>query len=308
MKKSQIDEFLTYLEVERRYSKQTIKAYASDLDQFQGFLDSTDPTDLADLTYTDIRLFIAYLHEQGIQRTSVARKLSSLRTFFKYSLRKGWIEHNPMELVHYSSKRDRLPDFFYEAEIDQILQLARQSKLANPKRNLAIIELLYATGMRVAELVGLEDYQVDFQNQIIRVRGKGDKERIVPVGDAAIEALTNYCQEERPKLLALGADPDLSHHLFLSDKGQALSEDQVRRILNLLSQEGGNKLKIHPHKFRHTFASHLMNHGADMRSVQELLGHEDLSSTQIYTHITKDNLKKAYMQAFPRARRLSEED
>lgn len=291
--------FVAYLTNERRYSNATVTAYQRDLEQFDAFITSTAPTEIDQISYQDIRLFIAHLTELENSRTTIARKLSSLRSFFKYALRQGWTDSDPTALVQYDVKKQHLPDFFYEDEMQAIIDTARNSESEFKLRDVAIIETFYATGMRVSELTGLTFRQIDESIQIIRVLGKGDKERLVPIGDSAMAAIIDYKTTLRPQLVS-GVSGDT---VFLSHKGKELTTPQVHDILNKVIEEGALNLTIHPHKLRHTFATHLLNNGADLRSVQELLGHEDLSSTQIYTHVTKDKLREQYMNVFPRAKR-----
>lgn len=295
--------FLRYLESERRYSKETVKAYRTDLIEFFNFLQNSGDTRIESLTYRDMRLYLAHLNERQLARSTIARKLSSLRSFFKFAVREEWLSQNPMELIQFNQRDQRLPEFFYENEMEAILNAAAASQKPNALRNLAIIELLYATGMRVSELTSLTIERVNLDLQVVRVIGKGDKERMIPVGDQASQTLQLYLQAQRPKLAALSKA--VSNTVFLSDKGEVMNADQIRYILQRIIDEGALHLTIHPHKLRHTFATHLLNHGADMRSVQELLGHENLSSTQIYTHVTKDKLRQAYLNAHPRAKRKS---
>lgn len=305
--KEYIDKFIMYLKNERRYSEKTVIAYQKDLLEFYAFIQSSGEVDIKALTYQDLRLFVAHLNERQLARTTVARKLSSLRSFFKYGLEQGWVESNPMELVNYSVKKQRLPDFFYEDEMEQIFEAIRDSKSPMQAMDSAIVELLYATGMRVSELCDLELSQIDFNLSMARVIGKGEKERIVPIGDVAMKSLNHYIETLRPELVAKAKEAD-RQLVFLSKSGKPFSSTLVRKELNAIVEEAGLKLSIHPHKLRHTFATHLLNNGADMRSVQELLGHQDLSSTQIYTHVTKDRLRSAYMDVFPRAKRITEEE
>lgn len=301
-----IAEFLNYVQFQRQYSPNTVKAYRADLEDFYQFLKNSGDTAIDQIVYQDIRLYIAHLTDSGYARNSIGRKLSSLRAFFKYAQRKQWINQDPMELVDFQVGQKPLPEFFYEDEINQLLQGAKQSNHPLALRNRAILELLYATGMRVSELTSLTYQQIDFQVQIIRVIGKGNKERIVPFGDQAAEALSTYTDQLRPQLVS----DENSELVFLSKKGKRLTTLQVNQILDELVEEASLNLSIHPHKLRHTFATHLLNNGADMRSVQELLGHADLSSTQIYTHVTKNRLRTEYMDLFPRAKRsdYSEEE
>lgn len=308
--KAKITSFVSYLLNERQYSALTIQAYQHDIEEFERFLLSSGGLNFESIAYQDVRLFLAYLTEKQLSRTTIARKLSSLRSFFKYAIQQKWIESNPMELIQYNSKKQRLPDFFYESEINTIIQAAERDVHPSAIRNVAILELLYATGMRVSECCQLKLSQIDFNIQMIRVIGKGNKERIVPVGDQAIAAISAYQEELRENLMSLIPNSPYSDYLFLSDKGKPLTAAQVRAILNRIVEYQGSNLKIHPHKLRHTFATHLLNNGADMRSVQELLGHVDLSSTQIYTHVTKDKLRQTYLEVHPRAKRQTktEED
>lgn len=301
--KEKIDLFVLYLRNERRYSELTIQAYQRDLKEFEDFLLKSGGLQFDQIGYQDVRLFVAFLTERQLSRTTIARKLSSLRSFFKYALQRNWTAVNPLELIQYKSKKQRLPEFFYENEINSILDAAEQDEHPSALRNIALLELLYATGMRVSECCELTLQQIDFTLQIIRVIGKGNKERIVPVGDQAIRAIRQYQMELREELLNKIPKSPYSKYLFLSDKGKPLTAAQVRTILNRLVEKHGLNLSIHPHKLRHTFATHLLNNGADMRSVQELLGHVDLSSTQIYTHVTKDKLKETYLKVHPRAKR-----
>lgn len=298
-----VSAFISYLLNERRYSDLTIRAYQRDLKEFEDFLMSSGGVTFTEIVYQDVRLYVAFLTEKELSRTTIARKLSSLRSFFKYAVQQQWTDQNPMELIQYHSKKQRLPDFFYESEINSIIEAAQLDDHPSNKRNVAILELLYATGLRVSECCQLKTSQIDFNIQMIRVIGKGNKERIVPVGDQAMIALSEYQSNLREQLLNKIPNSPYSDYFFLSDKGKPLTAAQVRSILNQIVEKHGLNLKIHPHKLRHTFATHLLNNGADMRSVQELLGHVDLSSTQIYTHVTKDKLRQTYLQVHPRAKR-----
>ncbi|WP_124057361.1 tyrosine recombinase XerC [Vaginisenegalia massiliensis] len=304
----ELNQFIHYLADERRYSNETVQAYQRDLDEFVQFIRLSQATPLAEISYQDMRLYLAHLNERGLAPNSISRKLSALRSFFRYCLKQSYIEANPMELIQFRPKEQRLPEFFYEKEVDQLLKAAANPAIPYPLRNRAIVEILYATGMRVSECCQLRLEQVNLTVQLIRVVGKGQKERIVPLGDAAVFAIQAYLDQERPDLCAKKDLSLSSDRVFLSDKGQELQPAQIRRLLNRIVKEAGLNIAIHPHKMRHTFATHLLNHGADMRSVQELLGHADLSSTQIYTHVTKDRLRKSYLAAHPRAHRQTKED
>lgn len=303
-----IKHFLNYIKYERRYSEQTIRAYERDLNEFNDYLKGSGQVELSELSYYDLRLYLAHLNERQLARTSVARKLSSLRSFFKYAISEGWATSNPMELIQYSVNRSRLPNFFYPAEMQEIFKAIDQSQSETKALYSALMELLYATGMRVSEISELKLDQIDFSVALIRVIGKGQKERIVPVGDQALVSLAKYIKGLRQETLEENNLNETYPYVFISKRGKQLSPSIIRKILPQIMDEAGLKLSIHPHKLRHTFATHLLNNGADMRSVQELLGHEDLSSTQIYTHVTKDKLRETYMKVFPRAERKSKEE
>lgn len=306
---AKIDNFIQYLANERRYSDHTCQAYERDLNELKEFLDQSGGFEFDQLAYQDMRLFLASLHERQLSQTTIARKLSSLRSFFKYAIQNSWIDQDPTELISYRVSQKHLPDFLYEGEIEDLIEAARKDTHPNHLRNFALIELMYSTGMRVSEVCGLKIEEIEMDLQIARVRGKGNKERIVPIGDPAVHAVQVYLNELRPQLLALNqTDPGSDSILFLSDKGRPITPAQIRSILERIIDQQGLNLKVHPHKIRHSYATHLLANGADMRSVQELLGHENLSSTQIYTHITNDQMRKQYLQAHPRARRRNKEE
>lgn len=298
-----IDLFIQYLINERRYSPETARAYDNDLKEFADFIEITGETSYDAITYQDIRYFIGHLSERNLSRRTIARKLSSLRAFYKYLTRMGWIESNPMNLVQFSVKENVLPDFFYEDELNQLLDAVAHSTSSQQPLQRAVLETLYATGMRVSELSNLALDQVEFDWGIIRVIGKGNKERIVPLGDIASEALQTYIHGMRQE-----TNIQQLPNVFVSVTGKVLSPTTIRKLLDTIVEESGLNLSIHPHKLRHSLATHLLNNGADLRSVQELLGHEDLSSTQIYTHVTKDKLRQQYLNVFPRANRQTKEE
>ncbi|MBR7927143.1 tyrosine recombinase XerC [Aerococcaceae bacterium zg-ZUI334] len=298
-----IESFIDYLTNERRYSDHTVTAYRKDLYDFYQFLEQTGDTSIHLIDYQDMRLYLARMNELQLSSNTIARKLSSLRSFFKYAMREDAIDYNPLELIHYKSKKQRLPEFFYEEEMTQLLDTAYQLDTDTIVRDRAILELLYGSGLRVSELCHLQLKQVNQSVQMIRVIGKGNKERIVPMSDSANAAIKLYVKEWRPRYLT----QDNIGHLFITEKGQPLRSEQVRKILESLKQAAGLHVSMYPHKLRHTFATHLLNNGADMRSVQEMLGHENLSSTQIYTHLSTQQMRETYLNAHPRAKRKTKE-
>lgn len=293
---STLSSFIRYVQLEKNFSQHTVKEYENDLREFFTFLESEGVTSLDEVEYIHARLFVSKLYDEKKARTTISRKISSIRSFFKFANREFNLDDAPFRSLYHPKKEERLPNFFYEEELSVLFE---RNHGDDPKslRNMAILELLYATGMRVSELVSIEMKQIDFSYQIIRIMGKGRKERIVPFGSYACDALIIYIEEARPKLMKKAEH----EKLFVNMRGGELTDRGVRHILNEMIENASLHTKIHPHMLRHTFATHLLNSGADLRTVQELLGHANLSSTQVYTHVTKDALRKIYMNAHPRA-------
>jgi len=282
-----LDKFLSYLEIEKNYSPHTILNYRIDLEDFLNFIGQTP---IEKVEYLFLRRFLAQLRAKRYRPRTLTRKLSSLRSFFKFLHREGFVKENPAVLLM-SPKLDKpLPKFLSENEIAKLIE-APSLKNISGKRDRAILETLYSTGMRVSELVGLNINDVDLIGNITKVSGKGKKERLIPIGDKALDAIRDYLQGRKQKLNAL----------FLNKNGTRLSDRSVRNIVNKHIMAVSLTQNISPHVMRHSFATHLLNRGADLRSVQELLGHVNLSTTQIYTHVTTDRLKEVYNKAHPRA-------
>jgi len=332
--------FLATLRIEKSASDHTIRSYQLDLEQFGAWLVSggnnalvvggrrsgrtrphleepPDPgpaptlADLAGVNHLRIREFLAFLQKQEFSRRSVARKLSCLRSFYKYLCRLDLLQSNPVAGVRSPKLERKLPVFLEEPDLTRLLSMPDRTTPLG-LRDKALLELLYATGIRVSELVGLNLTTLDLSEGWVIVYGKGRKERAVPVGSEAIAAVGLYLQQGRPHLhqrgplahqeLPMGRQP-----LFLNKLGTRLSDRSVRRTLDGYIGKMALLLHVTPHALRHTFATHLLNHGADLRSVQDMLGHASLSTTQIYTHVTKRRLREEYLQAHPRqakARRL----
>ena len=297
--KNEMQDFLTYLKVERRYSPETIHAYERDIQNLYDYLTEVPIKSWNDVTVVDVRIYLGVLHRENYNRSSISRFLSSLRSFYHFLVERGVVETNPFASVSYKKGKMRLPEFFYEDEIEKFIDSIDGNQSLD-QRNKALVEVLYATGMRVSELTNLTLAQLDLENSIILVIGKGSKERYVPIGDFARTALETFLEEGRKDLMA----KERKDHsfVFVNHLGDPLTTNGVRYILEKLIQESGLTLKIHPHMLRHTFATHLLNNGADMRTVQELLGHVSLSSTQIYTHVTKEALQQNYQLYFPRSK------
>ncbi|MDH5696428.1 MAG: tyrosine recombinase, partial [Dehalococcoidia bacterium] len=259
-----------------------------------GSLDEVDRSALRD--------YMAYLMEQGLVKASIARKLSAIRSFYRYLVREKVVPASPAATTSSPKLDRRLPSFLTIAEVERLLK-APDLSTPQGQRDRALLELLYASGLRVSELAHLDLKQINFDTNEIRVWGKGSKERMVLMGKPAAEALTNYLSQGRPKLLG----EKRSSALFLNRYGQRLIERRVQRILQQYAKRAGLEKRVHPHMLRHTFATHLLNGGADLRVVQELLGHARLSSTQIYTHVTKGQARKVYLSAHPMAREKDDE-
>ncbi|MEK4148392.1 tyrosine recombinase XerC [Robertmurraya sp. FSL W8-0741] len=290
--------FLQYLQVEKNYSQYTIEYYHGDLLDFRLFMSEQSITEFEQVEYSDVRLFLTKLFNQKLSRKSVARKISSLRSFYKFLLREKLASQNPFAGVSIPKVDKRLPNFFYEEELAILFQAC---DISDPigQRNRAILELLYATGIRVSECCSIHLQDIDMELSTLLVHGKGRKDRYVPFGSFAEVALERYITEGRKAIMQQNKQ---SHDVLLVNfRGGPLTTRGLRTVLNKIVEQSSLNSKIHPHKLRHSFATHLLNNGADMRTVQELLGHENLSSTQIYTHVTKDYLKKTYMEHHPRA-------
>lgn len=291
-----IQRFTDYLRLERQYSEETILNYQHDLKDFLSFLSETGDTDFLKVTYRDVRIYVSELYDKNYKRTTMQRKMSSLRTFYRYLLQNKQIDENPFEYVVMKKNEKRLPQFFYEKEMDALFQ-ATEGDTPLLIRDRALLETLYASGMRVSECVGLQLSDIDFYGQFFLVHGKGNKERFAPFNHHTLNALRKYLDEARPQLMK-----EKQHStVFVNSKGDSLTARGVRYILNQIIKRSSLNANIHPHELRHTFATHLLNHGADMRTVQELLGHVDLSSTQIYAHVTKESLQTTYRHFHPRA-------
>ncbi|OGX39473.1 MAG: tyrosine recombinase XerC [Omnitrophica WOR_2 bacterium RIFCSPLOWO2_12_FULL_50_9] len=282
-----IDKFISYLEIEKNYSRHTLLNYRIDLIELGSFI-AEIPWERVD--YPLLRKYLAQLRTKQYRSRTLARKLSSLRSFFRFLHREGLIKNNPALLVMSPRVEKRLPKFLTEEEMTRFIESPCHETWQG-RRDRAIFETLYSTGIRVSELVGLDVSGVDLISNMVKVAGKGKKERLVPIGDKAVAAIKDYLDHRKEK----------SQVFFLNKNGTRLSDRGVRNIIRKYIHAAGLSQNISPHVLRHTFATHLLNRGADLRSVQELLGHVHLSTTQIYTHVTTDRLKKVYNQAHPRA-------
>lgn len=293
---NQLDHFIRYVQLEKNFSLHTVREYTSDLEEFFAFLHAEGIQKITEVEYIHARLYVTKLYDEQKARTSISRKISSIRSFFRFLNREQNIDDAPFRSLYHPKKEERLPSFFYEEELKELFE-KNEGDEPIQIRNMALLELLYATGMRVSECVSLELTDIDFHYNIVRVMGKGRKERIIPFGQYAHDALIRYIDQVRPTLMK----KENHQKVFVNMRGGELTARGVRYILSEMIDNASMHTKIYPHMLRHTFATHLLNNGADMRTVQELLGHANLSSTQIYTHVTKEALRKTYMNSHPRA-------
>jgi len=285
-----IDKFIRYLEIEKNYSPNTVINYRIDL---RSFRDHAVGLDLEKIDYLFLRKYLAILKEKNLSSRTIGRKLSALRSFFRFLAREGYLKSNPIRILSSPKAQKHLPLFMTEEEVGLLIESA-QAKNDTDERGLrdrAILETFYSTGLRISELVGLSVQDVDFISGVVKVMGKGRKERIAPIGERALKTLRQY----------LGKRKKESEALFLNKSGRRLSSRGVRGIVDKYIRLMGMKQGMSPHTLRHSFATHLLNRGADLRTVQELLGHANLSTTQIYTHMTTEKLKNVYDHAHPRA-------
>ncbi len=285
-------DFLQFLKHQRNVSPHTERSYLSDLEQFYGFLGSRE---LSAVDHRILREFIAHLMAEGVRKSSIARKLSALRTFFKHLNRQGFLKENPARLVATPRREKRLPAVLTVDDARRLMEDPRSSEKID-LRDRAVLETLYSTGIRASELVGMNREDIDQGDRLIRIRGKGRKERVVPIGQKALDAINIYIREKHPA----GNEPSA---VFSGPSGKRLTVRTVQRILENHRKKLGLRQKASPHTLRHSFATHMLESGADLRAIQELLGHASLSTTQRYTHLNLDSLMEVYDRAHPKARK-----
>ena len=290
-----IEEFLNYLAVERGLADNTLLAYRRDLGKYAAFLQARKAASLEAVQRQDIRDHILALKKSGLAVTSICRNLAAIRMFHRHLLREGLAGKDPTALVETPKTWTKVPEVLSQEEIERMIR-AVKGRGWQPVRDRAILELFYASGMRVSELANLRLDHINFEVGYIRCVGKGRKERIVPVGKTARRAIQDYCEQARPLLLKSRMSADV----FLSRLGRKLSRQSMWKLIQGYARKAGIKRAIKPHTLRHTFATHLLEHGADLRSVQEMLGHADISTTQIYTHVDRERLKTVHKQFHPR--------
>lgn len=301
----QTKEFLDHLKLERNYSEKTIVSYQSDIEIFFDFLLAEGVLmDQVDLIV--IRNFLTNELQNGISKRSCRRRISSLKQFYKYMQKKGWVKDNPFLYIQTLKTEKKYPHALYKEQVADVLKnnALRTDELAI--RDQAILCVLYYCGLRAAELVALTMQDVNLRNRVLVVKhGKGNKERLVPFTDECRDAIQKYLNDERPKLAM--KTKKLESTLFLNDKGNKLTTRGLEYILDSIQEKTGTFVGLHPHILRHSFATHLLENGADLRVIQDLLGHKSLNATQVYTHVTTEAMKQEYIDAFPRARKKKED-
>lgn len=294
--KQAIQDFKHYLIIDEGRSENTVVAYQTDLNHFFEFLND-DKISVDDITRDHVLDYLAYLNKMQLASSTLNRRISTLKKFFIYLQKNNQISWNPMELIKTAKARKRLPQVLTSQEVEKLLQTPDTNKNIGI-RDRAILEVLYATGLRVSELTHLELREVHLDLGFLQTRGKGDKERLIPLGDEAIFWLDKYLQEVYPIFSKKG---QANSYVFLTQRGKNFTRQGIWKTLNKYVDIAGINKQVSPHMLRHSFATHLLENGADLRMVQELLGHSDISTTEIYTHISKQRLQKVYRQTFPRA-------
>jgi len=299
-----IRDFQTYLDVERNVSAHTKTAYIGDIEEFARFLTDNkfikNADEIVETEPETIRQYLSHLYRQKVKKVTVNRKISSLRAFYKYILRTGVITKNPAEMVQTLKTEKYMPAFLSVDEMFELLKAGQNNSVLG-LRNRAMLELFYSCGLRLSELAGLNLSDIDFNQMLVKVRGKGRKERIVPAGAPALQSLRDYL--EKAAELRKGGNTDVfKTPLFLNANGERITTRSIARIVNELTEKSGIGRKISPHALRHSFATHLLNAGADLRSIQELLGHESLSTTQKYTAVNINRMMEVYDKAHPRTK------
>ncbi len=303
--KDLLADFRIFLDVQRNVSEHTRRAYLTDVEEFNEFLTSVEnpsaQKQMLDAQTETMRAYLAYLYGRKLKKVSINRKVSSLRAFYKYLMREGIIKNNPAQGVQTPKMEKYMPAFLSVDEAFELLNAAKDNNSASGLRDLAMLELFYSSGLRLAELAGLDTEDVSFKTALVKLRGKGKKERIVPVGAKALEAIQRYLSATENLRKEQSADL-LNGALFLNSRGKRITTRSIARIVDAATVKSGIGRKISPHALRHSFATHLLEAGADLRSIQEMLGHESLSTTQKYTAVNINRLMEVYDKAHPRAK------
>lgn len=298
----EIDEFLTVLEFEYRFSKHTISSYERDIVSFYKFIFSQG-VDIADVDAQIIRNYLSTELSEGKTKKTLCRRLSALRHFYSYLDEKKYVQYNPFIFVDAPKKEIRYPNVLYVEQVNNLLEENKKRDDDLMLRDQCILELLYSSGIRASELVNIRLTDIAIKQRSIRILGKGNKERVVPFNESTRVAMEKYIKDSRPKLLERNPQNVTDNHLFLNDKGRPLTTRGLEFILKNVENRTGLNYGLHPHLLRHSFATHLLEEGADLRVIQELLGHESLNTTQIYTHVTEEAMKSQFETYHPRAKK-----
>ena len=294
--------YLSYLKEQKNYSDHTIDSYGRDINMFLSFM-KDEGYNLKTVDSNVIRNFLRYEVVKGISKRSNQRRIIAMRRYYEWLLKYGYVNYNPFVSIKTPKHDATLPDFLHEEEIEILIESDAKREDFLAKRDHAIIILLYASGLRVSELVNLKLQDVNLRQRTMRILGKGRKERIVPFSNLALEAINDYLQNCRNLILEKNGIDKPSNALFLNNKGEQITTRGVQYVLKKIEEKTGINLDLHPHKMRHTFATHLLEKGADLRTIQEILGHTSLDTTQVYTHVTTNKMIDTYKNAFPRAKK-----
>ena len=290
-------DFIEEIEKEKHYSDLTSEGYLSDLTLFIEYLNQNNISDLKKVEYNDIRMFINYLYDLGYKNTTISRHISALKSFFKYLKINKIIDNNPCTLISNPKKEKRLPKYLNYEDTEKLLNAFDNNNYIG-LRNSLILEILYSTGIRVSEITNIKFKDINMSDKTIKITGKGNKERYAYFGTTCSNLIKDYCKNSYKKL-----NKNNLEYLILSKTGKKINERQIRDVVDEAAILAHIDIKISPHVLRHTFATHMLNEGADLRSVQELLGHENLSTTQVYTHLSNDRIKNIYLKTHPRAKK-----
>ncbi|MBQ7105466.1 MAG: site-specific tyrosine recombinase XerD [Bacilli bacterium] len=294
--KHDIDNFINYIMFEKRLSKNTSNSYKNDLNKYMKYLEEKHIYQTRDISKSDIEKYLEKLNKEETKTSSIARKLTTIKAFHNYLFQKQIINIDVSETIERPKLRKKLPNVLTVDEVDKLLDIKCKTKF--DYRNKSMLELMYGTGLRITELLDLKLNDFDLENCIIRCYGKGSKERIVPIGEYTMESLLNYLEVRNMLLKRKNCE-----YLFLNNLGGRLSRFSFFKILKKLLQEKGINKDVSPHSLRHSFATHMLEYGADLRSIQELLGHSDIATTKIYTHISNNKIKKEYEEFHPRSQK-----
>lgn len=282
-----LENYRNYLKYERNYSDNTVSAYINDLNKYEEFLKKN----ILESDAEDLEKYLKYIG--GMQSTTVAHKITAIKSYFNYNIKRGIVKSNPANKVSRPKLAKHLPEYLTEEEVSKLLDI--EIKSSYDFRNKTILELLYSSGIRISELVNIKTPNYDSEECLIRIMGKGSKERIIPLGDYAINIMNDYMNNYRPLI-----NKKFTDYIFINNRGDKISRQFIFKVIKKEALKKGIKKDISPHTLRHTFATHLLKNGADLRIIQELLGHENISTTQIYTHVTNNKLKSDYETYFPK--------